>query len=101
MFATANGSAAGAAVSNSNAACNPASPGPGSYLPKPRLIYEALESGVWPKRPNILTSDDDPYWRAVRQAAAPCFSMSNMKKVGGGCAASDKHCRAAEEALFA
>ena len=56
--------------------------GPGPYLPKPRSIYEALESAYWPKRPNILTSDDDGYWKAVRQAAAPCFSMSNMKQVG-------------------
>jgi hypothetical protein len=56
--------------------------GPGPYLPKPRSIYEALETAVWPQRPNILTSDDDGYWKAVRQAAAPCFSMSNMKQVG-------------------
>jgi hypothetical protein len=32
--------------------------------------------------PNILSSGDNAYWRAVRQAAAPCFSMSNMKQVG-------------------
>jgi hypothetical protein len=32
---------------------------------------------------NIVTAGDDAYWRAVRQAAAPCFSMSNLKQVSG------------------
>jgi hypothetical protein len=32
--------------------------------------------------PNILTSGDTAYWKAVRQATAPCFSMSNIKQVG-------------------
>jgi hypothetical protein len=47
-------------------------------------LYKAFEAGE-PKRPNIITSDDDAYWKAVRQAAAPCFSMSNLKQVGVGC----------------
>jgi hypothetical protein len=42
-----------------------------------------LELAVHPQVPNILTSDDGEYWKAVRSAAAPCFSASNMKKVGG------------------
>jgi hypothetical protein len=44
-----------------------------------------MEIFTRPQRPNILTSEDHPngdYWRAVRQAVAPCFSMSNMKQVG-------------------
>jgi hypothetical protein len=44
-------------------------------------LYQALDNGN-PPLPNILTSGEDAYWRAVRQAAAPCFSMSNMKQVG-------------------
>jgi hypothetical protein len=64
--------------------------GPGPYLPKPHHLYVALESSYSPKRPNILTSNEDAYWKAVRQAAAPCFSMSSLKQVrsflglGGG-----------------
>jgi hypothetical protein len=58
--------------------------GPGPYLPKPEALYQALETGVRPKRTNMLTSPDDGYWKAVRQAAAPCFSMSNMKQVPVG-----------------
>jgi hypothetical protein len=41
-----------------------------------------MEIFTRPQRPNILTSDDGDYWRAVRQAVAPCFSMSNLKQVG-------------------
>jgi hypothetical protein len=52
-------------------------------MPKPRHFYEALESAVHPKTQNILTADDGDYWKAVRQGAAPCFSVTNMKKVGG------------------
>mgnify|MGYP001807491622 CR=1 FL=1 len=66
-------------VTSSTAACSTAGHGP--YLPKPEALYQALETGVRPKRTNMLTSPDDGYWKAVRQAAAPCFSMSNMKQV--------------------
>lgn len=55
--------------------------GPGPYCPKPRAFYEALESAIKPKLPNIVTAEDGDYWKAVRQGAAPCFSVSNMKKV--------------------
>jgi hypothetical protein len=41
-----------------------------------------MEIFTKPQRPNIVTSDDGDYWRAVRQAVAPCFSMSNLKQVG-------------------
>eukprot|EP00879_Flechtneria_rotunda_P005512 GHRR01005805.1.p1 GENE.GHRR01005805.1~~GHRR01005805.1.p1 ORF type:complete len:446 (+),score=181.55 GHRR01005805.1:1961-3298(+) len=30
---------------------------------------------------NILTAEDGPYWKAVRQGAAPCFSSTNLKKI--------------------
>jgi hypothetical protein len=56
--------------------------GPGPFLPKPQALYQALETGVRPKRINMLTACDDAYWKSVRQAAAPCFSMRNMKQVG-------------------
>ncbi len=56
-------------------------PGPGPYLPKARELYTPLEQFVIPNMPSILTSDDGPYWRAVRQATAPCFSATNLKKV--------------------
>jgi hypothetical protein len=56
---------------------------PGPYLPKPREIYESMEIFTRPKVPNIVTANDGHYWRAVRQAAAPCFSMSNLKQVSG------------------
>jgi hypothetical protein len=57
------------------------------YLGKTRELYRALELGTQPQMPNILTSPDDAYWKAVRQATAPCFSISNLKQVtvwGGG-----------------
>jgi hypothetical protein len=59
-------------------------------MPKPRHFYEALEAAVHPKTQNILTADDGDYWKAVRQGAAPCFSVTNMKKVCGtyGCVGS-------------
>jgi cytochrome P450 len=53
-----------------------------NYLGKTRELYRALELGTEPKMPNILTSPDDAYWKAVRQATAPCFSISNLKQVG-------------------
>jgi hypothetical protein len=55
--------------------------GPGPYLPKPHHLYEPLESSYSPKRPNLLTSDENAYWKTVRQATAPCFSMSSLKQV--------------------
>lgn len=56
--------------------------GPGPYMPKPRHMYAAVEMSIQPRNPNILSADDGEYWKAVRQAAAPCFSMSNLKQVG-------------------
>jgi hypothetical protein len=53
-----------------------------SYIGKTRDLYRALELGTEPKMPNVLTSPDDAYWKAVRQATAPCFSISNLKQVG-------------------
>jgi len=46
------------------------------------LHCQALEAAIKPAMPNILTSPDSPYWKAVRQGAAPCFSNNNIKKVG-------------------
>jgi hypothetical protein len=46
-------------------------------------MYAAVELSIQPRNPNILSADDGDYWKAVRQAAAPCFSMSNLKQVGG------------------
>lgn len=51
-------------------------------MPKPRAFYESLEAAVKPKLPSILTVEDGDYWKAVRQGAAPCFSVTNMKQVG-------------------
>jgi hypothetical protein len=50
-------------------------------MPKPHAFYEALEAAIQPKMQNILTAEDGDYWKAVRQGAAPCFSVTNMKKV--------------------
>jgi cytochrome P450 len=52
-----------------------------NYLGKTRELYCAFEVGTKPHKPNILTSPDDAYWKAVRQATAPCFSISNLKQV--------------------
>ena len=41
--------------------------------------YKNLELGTSPHLPNVLTSEESPYWKAVRQTVAPCFSMTNMK----------------------
>lgn len=60
----------------------PTPAGPGPYLPKPQFLYELLSAGIYPKRLNLVTSPDGDYWKAVRQATAPCFSMSNLKQVG-------------------
>lgn len=54
--------------------------GPGPYLPKPHAIYLVIGG---PIGSNIVTAGDDTYWRAVRQAAAPSFNMSNLKQVIG------------------
>jgi hypothetical protein len=56
--------------------------GSGPLLPKPRALYEPFDKSYSPSVPNIFSSADDAYWKAVRQAAAPCFSMSNLKQVG-------------------
>lgn len=56
------------------------------YMPKARVVYAALEGAVRPRQRNIVTSEDGDYWRAVRAGTAPCFSMSNLKKVGGSLA---------------
>jgi len=63
-------------------ALSPHPTGPGPYLPKPHAVYEMMEAMVSPRKPNILSSTDSQYWRAVRQATAPCFSLSNLKQVG-------------------
>lgn len=51
------------------------------YMPKARVVYQALEKAVQPKQRNIVTTEDGDYWKAVRQGTAPCFSMTNLKKV--------------------
>ena len=61
----------------------PCSIGSGPLLPKPRALYEPFDKSYTPSVPNIFSSADDAYWKAVRQAAAPCFSISNLKQVGG------------------
>ncbi|KAF6250905.1 cytochrome P450 [Scenedesmus sp. NREL 46B-D3] len=55
--------------------------GHGPYMPKPNEAYKPLEKALKPSLPSVLTATDGPYWKAVRQAAAPCFSMSNLKNV--------------------
>ncbi|WIA20759.1 hypothetical protein OEZ85_005126 [Tetradesmus obliquus] len=55
--------------------------GPGPYMSKPNEVYKPLEKALTPSLPSILTAADGPYWKAVRQAAAPCFSISNLKNV--------------------
>jgi hypothetical protein len=50
------------------------------YLPKSRAMYEAFECGVEPRTPNMLTSEDDALWRAVRGAVAPAFSATSLKQ---------------------
>ena len=52
-----------------------------SYIPKARQLYAALEAGVTPRTPNLLTADDGPMWRAVRAAVAPAFSGASLKQV--------------------
>jgi cytochrome P450 len=66
--------------------------GPGPYLPKPREMHQALEVGVSPAIQNILTSPDGPYWKAVRQGTAPCFSASNLRKAWTRAAAAAAAC---------
>jgi hypothetical protein len=55
------------------------------YMPKARVVYQALEVAVKPKQRNIVTTEDGDYWKAVRQGTAPCFSMTNLKKVSQHC----------------
>jgi cytochrome P450 len=52
-----------------------------NYLQKSPDMYAALELGSTPHVHNILSSLDTPYWKAVRSGLAPCFSLSNLKKV--------------------
>jgi hypothetical protein len=54
-------------------------------MPKARVVYQALEVAVKPKQRNIVTTEDGDYWKAVRQGTAPCFSMTNLKKVSQHC----------------
>jgi len=64
------------------ASCIP--PGPVPYLPKPTALYQVLEVSYSPRAPNLVSADDtmpQSYWKAVRQATAPCFSYSNLKQV--------------------
>lgn len=51
-----------------------------SYLIK-SPTYSAMELATRPHLPNILTSPDNAYWKAVRQGVAPCFSATNLKQV--------------------
>lgn len=53
----------------------------GTYLHKSRDLYAALEVGVEPRTPNLLTDDDGPMWKAVRNAVAPAFSATSLKQV--------------------
>lgn len=52
-----------------------------SYIPKARQLYAALEVGVHPQTPNMLTLDDGATWKAVRTAVAPAFSGASLKQV--------------------
>ena len=54
-------------------------------MPKARVVYQALEIAIKPKQRNIVTTEDGDYWKAVRQATAPCFSITNLKKVSSVC----------------
>ena len=51
------------------------------YLPKSRKLYEALELGIQPKTPNLVTANDGPMWKLVRTAIAPAFSATSLQKV--------------------
>jgi cytochrome P450 len=53
------------------------------YAPKNTDLYGPLELGTFPQVHNILSSSDNAYWKAVRTGLAPCFSISNLKKVRG------------------
>jgi cytochrome P450 len=55
-----------------------------SYIPKSREIYAALEIGVEPRTPNMLTANDGPMWKSVRTCVAPAFSATSLKQVRGG-----------------
>ncbi|GBF98675.1 cytochrome P450 [Raphidocelis subcapitata] len=52
-----------------------------SYLPKSRALYAALEIGIQPRTPNMLTASDGPVWKAVRACVAPAFSATSLKQV--------------------
>ena len=52
-----------------------------TYLPKARELYNELEFGTKPHTASILTASDGPYWKALRQGIAPCFSITNLKHV--------------------
>eukprot|EP00775_Hariotina_reticulata_P010115 gene10115-10272_t len=43
--------------------------------------HQPLENAVKPELPNIVTSAENAYWKAVRQGAAPCFSNNSIRKV--------------------
>ena len=51
------------------------------YLPKYAELYQPLELLVKDRRPNLVSSKDDAYYKAVRQGVAPCFSMTSLKQV--------------------
>ena len=51
------------------------------YLPKYAELYKVLEMLVKDRRPNLVSSKDDAYYKAVRQGVAPCFSMTSLKQV--------------------
>jgi cytochrome P450 len=52
-----------------------------TYLPKSRELYMELEFGTKPHTASILTASDGPYYKALRQGIAPCFSITNLKHV--------------------
>jgi hypothetical protein len=51
------------------------------YLPKYAELYQPLELLVKDKKPNLVSSKEDAYYKAVRQGVAPCFSMTSLKQV--------------------
>eukprot|EP00879_Flechtneria_rotunda_P010935 GHRR01011426.1.p1 GENE.GHRR01011426.1~~GHRR01011426.1.p1 ORF type:complete len:628 (+),score=243.39 GHRR01011426.1:210-2093(+) len=52
-----------------------------TYIPKNRAVYHAIEAGSRPPLPNIVSSSDGDYWRAVRDAWMKCFTSPNLKRV--------------------
>lgn len=54
-------------------------PGP-NYLGKDYATYEHFQLATQAGSPSLFSSPDNAYWKAIRKAVAPAFTMTNMKK---------------------